>query len=273
MSQDGRVSQYANLHVYTLHSKLCVKLHNQFGPYGPLVWIALILAGKRELPQGTFSYASEDEAWAKLIGHDLERPDWTINDFFRYTGRLKKTRDTNTRRTRARRPAFRTIEIVEFYEWQRKPGPPRGKGKRRTTDASETHQTYATHTPGDAPDARQTPANHQKMQNARARGNETRRDIETPNGVSMSSPSTPPTADAAAPSASTGGYVIPGRTLTEDGMREDKHGRMALLRPDAPLAADIELDEQERAETIERLNEIKRMLGGPRLRAIDGGAA
>lgn len=188
MSQDGRVSQYANLHVYTMHSKLCAKLDKQFGPHGPMLWVALILAGKREIPQGTFSYASEEEAWSKLVGYGITRPDWPIGEFFRYTGRLKETRDLNAKRSTDRRGTVRTIKINDFDAWQRPPGKPRGRGKNKPPtypgDAPEMPPTYPGDAPGDAPDERQMPANVVNMQNARARGEETRRDGESTNVLS-----------------------------------------------------------------------------------------
>lgn len=88
---DGRRRRYVPLDINIAFGKLGEKLLTRFGNEGLFIWMLLLPAAKKETPQGTFTYTSEPEAWTKLgaIATSV-----TLNEFFTFTGQLKKTRRT-----------------------------------------------------------------------------------------------------------------------------------------------------------------------------------
>lgn len=92
---DGRARQYVPLYVHFAESKLGVALKNEFGAEGLAVWICLLAAAKRSLPQGTLRFSSEADAWAQLGLLDAQ-PNFTFEAFLKVTGRMKQTSRTRS---------------------------------------------------------------------------------------------------------------------------------------------------------------------------------
>lgn len=65
-------------------------IQGRYGTEGLAVWAAYLAACKLHRPEGEIVYASEPEGWA-LLGID-QPPGFTLDAFFTYTGKLKKTR-------------------------------------------------------------------------------------------------------------------------------------------------------------------------------------
>jgi hypothetical protein len=69
--------------------------------------VALLTAAKRAHVQGQFSYVSEGEAWETL---GVRGTDFTLDEFLRVTGQLKKTR-------KRRRGQVTDVQITAWEEW------------------------------------------------------------------------------------------------------------------------------------------------------------
>lgn len=85
-----RPERYVPLSVHFHTGGTGTAIRKRFGRDGLLVWICYLTACKRHTPEGRISYASETEAWI-LLGLGNDHPDFTLDDFFTLTGRLKKT--------------------------------------------------------------------------------------------------------------------------------------------------------------------------------------
>lgn len=92
---DRRARQFVPLYVHFSESKLGVALKKEFGAEGLAVWICLLAAAKRNLPQGSFRYSSESDAWAQLGLLDAP-PNFTFEAFLKVTGRMKQTSRTSS---------------------------------------------------------------------------------------------------------------------------------------------------------------------------------
>lgn len=92
---DGRRRRYVPLDVNVAFGRTGGKLLTKFGNEGLFTWMLLLAAAKKETPQGTFTYTSDPEAWTKLGGIPTA---FTLDEFFVFTGQLKKTRRTRTGR-------------------------------------------------------------------------------------------------------------------------------------------------------------------------------
>ena len=93
---DGRRRQWVPIASDLAWTRTSRLLADKFGPEGPLVWVLVLLAAKRSLNQGQFQLLSEADGWAQL-GWDemgLERPSFTLKEFFQYTGQSRRTRRT-----------------------------------------------------------------------------------------------------------------------------------------------------------------------------------
>ena len=85
-------------------------LVEKFGAAGLGVWIAYLVACKTSPVQGTFTYFSEVDGWTQL-GLYRNRPKFTLEDFFTFTGRLKQTR-------RTRRGRETNVKCTQWGRWQ-----------------------------------------------------------------------------------------------------------------------------------------------------------
>lgn len=86
------------------------KLLHKFGKDGLLTWVCVLAAAKRARDQGTFDYVSEDGGWQELGLTFPNTPVFTLDEFFTFTGHLKKTRKTL-------RGQLKHIEITGWEEW------------------------------------------------------------------------------------------------------------------------------------------------------------
>lgn len=67
------------------------RLYDKFGYAGLVAWVNFLLACKQNDPEGQIEYLNEADGWHKLsLGPPLT-PEFTLAEFFRVTGRLKKT--------------------------------------------------------------------------------------------------------------------------------------------------------------------------------------
>ena len=105
-------------------------LADKFGRDGVLVWMLVLLAAKRSLNQGQFQMLSESEGWNQLGWDEMgfERPAFTLQEFFAYTGKTKRTR-RNTRKV---------IQITSWERWNRE--------VRRDQDAAQKRSKRGTKT-------------------------------------------------------------------------------------------------------------------------------
>src|SRR5690348_12019356 len=91
MTKNPSRGRYVPVDVYIASRPFGVKLQARWGMEGLCVWMLLLAAAKREYPQGTFTYASEAEAWAKL---GATASSFTFGEFITWCGRSKQTRKT-----------------------------------------------------------------------------------------------------------------------------------------------------------------------------------
>lgn len=73
------------------------RILESFGVEGLGVWGCFLAACKASRPQGEISFASEPEGWA-LLGLTGFEPQFTLEAFFTFTGRMKQTRRTRSGR-------------------------------------------------------------------------------------------------------------------------------------------------------------------------------
>jgi hypothetical protein len=79
---------------------------------GLLVWVLYLAACKRSRQQGTFTFTTEEAAWMELgLADPKDRPDFTLAEFFKYTGQLKQTRQT-------RLGQLQHVTATHWEEWQ-----------------------------------------------------------------------------------------------------------------------------------------------------------
>lgn len=90
MAEDRR-RRYVPVDVYIASRPFGVKLCEKWGMEGLCTWMLLLAAAKREHPQGTFTYASEAEAWTKLGAQALS---FTFDEFVTFCGRSRQTKRT-----------------------------------------------------------------------------------------------------------------------------------------------------------------------------------
>lgn len=88
---DGRRRQWLPLYSKVAFSRTGTALNERWGMEGLCTWMLFLAACKREPLEGTFSYTSEPDAWAKL---GAQATLFTLDEFFALTGRLRQTRRT-----------------------------------------------------------------------------------------------------------------------------------------------------------------------------------
>lgn len=90
---DGRRRRYVPMDVFLAFGTFGTKLLDKWGMDGLCTWMLFLAACKREPNEGTFTYASEDEAWSK-IGARPTPGGLTLDAFWTFTGHQKKTSRT-----------------------------------------------------------------------------------------------------------------------------------------------------------------------------------
>lgn len=94
---DNRRRRYVPLDVMVAFEDFGTKLLDRWGMEGLCAWMLFLAACKREMNQGTFTYSSEEEGWAKL---GAKASGFTLDDFFKWTGTQKKTSKKRSGRVR-----------------------------------------------------------------------------------------------------------------------------------------------------------------------------
>lgn len=109
---DRRRRRWFSLSALYPHGETARRIQAEFGRDGLLVWILFLAACKRSPIQGSFSYTSEEGAWAELgLLDPADRPGFSLDEFWTFTGRLKQTR-----RTRSGHVSH--VSATHWKEWQ-----------------------------------------------------------------------------------------------------------------------------------------------------------
>jgi hypothetical protein len=122
-------------------------LYHRFGWAGIGTWIAFLCACKRSRTPGTIRFLNEADACAQLgiLGWELvdnEGKEWSLNDFWLYTGRKKQTRRTSRGREM-------NVRATHWGHWQQDAGRAR-EAERRRRSRDKNVRTPAGHA-ADAP--------------------------------------------------------------------------------------------------------------------------
>lgn len=143
---DKRVRRYVPLDVFVAFEEPGLTLRQKWGNDGLLAWALYLAACKREPIQGRFTYVSDAEAWGKL---GMDAPGgFTLDDFFRLTGRLK-----NTSRTRSGRVS--NVLCTKWGLWNNAWDRQREAEKKARIRAQRTGDSTET-LPGQSPDDKRT---------------------------------------------------------------------------------------------------------------------
>ena len=106
----ARPFRYVPLSVHFATGSTRGRLLTKFSHAGLLTWVCLIAAAKRSRIQGEFTYVSEEQGWEELgLGYPFT-PNFTLEEFFRFTGQLKLTR-------RRRDGERKHVKITGWEEW------------------------------------------------------------------------------------------------------------------------------------------------------------
>lgn len=135
---DRRARQFVPLYVHFAESKLGVALKQEFGAEGLAVWMCLLAAAKRNLPQGTFRYSSESDAWAQLGLLDAQ-PSFTFEEFLTVTGRMKQT-------SRTRSGHLSNVTCTQWQHWNDEYGRQKDRERKSRKRAENTRTQDGTST-------------------------------------------------------------------------------------------------------------------------------
>jgi hypothetical protein len=133
-----RPETFVPLSVRFITGRTGTKLLEKFGRDGPLVWAAYLAACKLSRPEGEIVYASEAEGWA-LLGLSEHEPDFTLDAFFTFTGRMKKTR-----RTRSGRVSY--VVCTAWGRWTKTQKQEAERKRKSRNRAQSERDTSGTHT-------------------------------------------------------------------------------------------------------------------------------
>lgn len=134
---DKRRRQYVPLFTGFAVEGTGQKLLGKFGKDGLITWVCVLAAAKRSRDQGTFNYVSEDGGWHELgLGYPHTPTGFTLDEFFTFTGQLKKTR-------KRRVGQLSHVEITGWGEWN--------KAWDREVEADRKSSKRAQNTPDNVP--------------------------------------------------------------------------------------------------------------------------
>lgn len=124
-------------------------LYHQFGWAGIGTWIAFLCACKRSRIPGTIRFLNEADARAQLgiLGWELvdnDGKEWSLTDFWLYTGRKKQTRRTSRGREM-------NVRATHWGHWQQDAGRARQAEQKRTSREQKRPKTS-----GHVPDTSRT---------------------------------------------------------------------------------------------------------------------
>ncbi len=120
---DRRRRQWVPIDAHVAHGRTGERLQEKFGRDGLLVWLLYLAACKRSVVQGTFTYTSETDGWRQL-GLQTDVPKFTLEQFFAFTGQMKKTRVTRGRRMadtgQRRGTRMADVRCTAWGDWNKK---------------------------------------------------------------------------------------------------------------------------------------------------------
>ena len=103
--------RYFHVDVSFMHKRTADVLYDKFGAEGPLVFLALCAQAKNGRPPGTFEYENEPLGWVYL-GFAGREPNFTLEDFFKVTGKLKQT-------AKRRQTHGNHVVLTQYARWQK----------------------------------------------------------------------------------------------------------------------------------------------------------
>jgi hypothetical protein len=103
--------RYFHVDVSFMHKRTADVLYQEFGHAGPLVFLALCAQAKNGRPPGTFEYENEPLGWFYL-GLKGREPDFTLEEFFKVTGKLKQT-------AKRRQTHGNHVVLTQYARWQK----------------------------------------------------------------------------------------------------------------------------------------------------------
>lgn len=128
---DKRRRQYVPADVDLAFGNFGSKLGAKWGMEGLGCWLLFLAACKRARTQGTFTYTSDADAWEKI---GPEPVGFTLDEFFTFTGKQKKTR-----RTCHGRVSY--VVVTSWETWNTPRGRPGTSDGRNNTQAESLENT------------------------------------------------------------------------------------------------------------------------------------
>ena len=126
---DQRRRPYVPMDVFVAFDDFGTALVEKWGMEGICCWMLFLAACKREPNQGTFTYTTDEEAWGKI---GAQATLFTLDEFFRLTGRWKKTSKTRSGRIK------HVVVTPKLWEkWNTKPG----RNPRKQAQNTDKKQT------------------------------------------------------------------------------------------------------------------------------------
>lgn len=121
---DNRRRPYVPMDVLVAFDDFGTALIEKWGMEGICTWMLFLASCKREPIQGTFTYTTDEEAWGKI---GAAATLLTLDEFFRFTGRWKKTS-----KTRSGRIKYVKITPKLWDKWNTRPGRNPSKSPQNT---------------------------------------------------------------------------------------------------------------------------------------------
>lgn len=134
--------RYYHVDVSFMHKTTCAKLREELGREAPLVFLALCAQAKISNPPGTFTYENDALGWERL-GFTGWQPDFTLDEFFTVTGRIKQT-------SRRRHGLVWNVSLTRYGRWQK-------DGKRQIErERKSRYRAHSARDTGGTPDGTDT---------------------------------------------------------------------------------------------------------------------
>jgi hypothetical protein len=117
-----------------------IRLQERFGPTGVCLFIAFLCACKRNSPQGEISFSSDVQALQELGLHgqplvDAAGNEWSLEDFWAFTGRMKQTKKTA-------RGRVKNVKCTHWERWQDRIQRDQAAERQRRSRAKNGRDTY-----------------------------------------------------------------------------------------------------------------------------------
>lgn len=111
-----------------LRDPFSVAIIDEYGRDGVLTWVAYLAACKRNTVAGQFEYGSEPEGWMSLDLDYPKPPKFSLDGFFAFSGRRKKTK----------RERIGRLNVIVCRNWDRWQNPRRARLASDTLSESKT---------------------------------------------------------------------------------------------------------------------------------------